>query len=217
MQGGSWQRDETTKRSWIDWLRSIALWQLMLLWLIVAIVASTFLHLNNIGMVERRDAVANADASGDEEMIADRLYDLQRYANAHMNADTGVIYLDKKYARDVEQLVKDMRSRLTSDDSNSVAARADRACKQRFSGYSQAYVECVRAEQDKNPVAEDPFASLKLPNPELYRYSYLSPVWSPDFTGWSLVVLAVLSLWIGLKLIWGIVLHVMFKWRYRQF
>ena len=34
-----------------------------------------------------------------------RLFDLQRYSASHMNADSGVIYLEEQYKRDVKNAI----------------------------------------------------------------------------------------------------------------
>lgn len=75
-----------------------------MLLLIVGFVAATFLRLNNIGMVQRREAVINADEQGNGDNIVERLYDLQRYVSAHMNTDLGQgVYLEKSYNRDLQE------------------------------------------------------------------------------------------------------------------
>ena len=76
-------------------LQRIKTWQLIILLIIVGFIAATFLRLNSIGMVQRREAVISADKQGNEEDIITRLYDLQRYVAAHMNTDLGRgVYLE---------------------------------------------------------------------------------------------------------------------------
>lgn len=75
-------------------LRQIKTWQLILVMLACGFIAATFLRLNNVGMVERRDAVIAADKAGDAAALERRLYDLQRYVSSHMNADPGRIALE---------------------------------------------------------------------------------------------------------------------------
>ena len=76
-------------------LSQIKTWQLAVLLIMAGFVAATFLRLNNVGMIERREAVEDADKSGDVIALSQRLYDLQRYVSAHMNADPGRIALDQ--------------------------------------------------------------------------------------------------------------------------
>ena len=165
-------------------------------------------------MAERRQAVFSADKSADGDEIQRRLYDLQRYSAAHMNADTGDIYLDKKYNRDVEQLVE--QAKQEESDGNDIFKKADAACKPLFSGYTQAYVQCVADEQAKYPSGSDPINEISMPNPALYKHSFVSPLWSPDFAGWSLVVSLVLALLIIARMIVKAILLAMLKRHYRQ-
>jgi hypothetical protein len=80
-------------------LERVRTWQLVLILILGVFVSATFLRLNNIGMIQRREAVVSADKSGDAAVLQNRLLDLQRYAAAHMNADTGIIYLQESFNR----------------------------------------------------------------------------------------------------------------------
>ena len=46
-------------------VEKVKTWQLAVVLLMAVFVAATFLRLNNIGMIERRDAVYAADEAGD--------------------------------------------------------------------------------------------------------------------------------------------------------
>ena len=84
-------------------LQRVKTWQLVVLLIIVGFIAATFLRLNNIGMVQRREAVISADKEGDEEVTINRLYDLQRYVSSHMNTDLGRgVYLEHGFNRDLQ-------------------------------------------------------------------------------------------------------------------
>ena len=81
----------------------------MILLVMVGFISATFLRLNNVGMVERRQAVENADKAGDVAALTQRLYDLQRYVASHMNAHPGKIALDHTYKRAYDQKLKEYR------------------------------------------------------------------------------------------------------------
>ena len=59
----------------INGLQRVKTWQLIIVLIIVGFVAATFLRLNSIGMVQRRDAVIPADKEGNNDAIINRLYD----------------------------------------------------------------------------------------------------------------------------------------------
>lgn len=194
-------------------LQQLHTWQLVVLLMIAGFIAATFLRLNNIGMVERRDAVLAADKSGDHEAMLDRLYDLQRYSTSHMNASTGTFYLEEQYKRDVAKIVAS-----ASNDNNpygNINAKVDRLCRSRFSSYSQAWVQCFAEELAKYPPAPNPSDKANLPSTDLYRYTFLSPLWSSDFAGWAVVACGLFALMIVVRLISLIVLQTMLKSQYR--
>lgn len=166
-------------------LQKVKTWQLILLLILMAFVAATFLRLNNTGMIQRRNAVAAADKSGNINDITARVYDLQRWSAAHMNADSGTFYLQEQYNRDAQRALSDNAS--LSDQSANANAQAEAVCKPQFHGWSTAYMQCFLAELAKHPGAER-LPEPKMPNPTLYRYSFISPLWSPDFAGWSVAV-----------------------------
>ena len=106
--------DKRGARRAIRRLEEIKTWQLVILLVMASFVSATFLRLNNIGMIERRDAVINADKEGDEGALERRVYDLQRYVVAHMNADPGRIALEHSYKRAYEAAWKEFESKSAS-------------------------------------------------------------------------------------------------------
>lgn len=194
-------------------LQRVQTWQLLVVLVLACFVAATFLRLNNIGMDQRRKAVLAADESGDTTAITNRLYDLQRYSAEHMNANTGTFYLEKQYKRDVEKRVTAASQAMTQY--GNVNAEVDRICRSRFTSYSQAWVQCFVDELNKYPASPDPATKVDMPNAALYRYSFLSPRWSPDFAGWSVVLAAVIALLIVVRLLSLGILRLLLKTRYR--
>ena len=95
--------DKRNVRFKIRRLEQVKTWQLLILFVMFAFITATFLRLNNVGMVERREAVYTADKTDDSVGLASRLYDLQRFVSAHMNADPGRVALVKTYERDNER------------------------------------------------------------------------------------------------------------------
>jgi hypothetical protein len=81
--------DNRSVKKSIRQLQRIKTWQLLVLLILVLFITATFLRLNNIGMIQRRDAVLAADKVGDLSAIQSRLYDLQRYSATHMNGASG--------------------------------------------------------------------------------------------------------------------------------
>jgi hypothetical protein len=197
----------------IKQLQRVKTWQLLVLLILAGFLAATFLRLNNIGMIQRRDAVLTADKEGDINVIQSRLYDLQRYVVEHANANTGTFYLEYQYRRDAQKAVD-----AASNDSNpngNINAKAEAVCKPQYTVWSQAYVQCFTDELAKYPPSPDPAQNVTLPSVDLYRHSYDAPLWSPDFAGWSLVVCAGIVVMIIARLIGLLILRLLLKHHYR--
>ena len=92
--------DKKQVRRTIKQLQRIKTWQLVILLILACFLAATFLRLNNIGMIQRRNAVISADTTGDQTATIQRLSDLQQYVSAHMNTDLGKgVFLQSSYNR----------------------------------------------------------------------------------------------------------------------
>lgn len=163
-------------------------------------------------MIERRTAVLNADEQGDKETLQARLFDLQRYAASHMNAASGVVYLEGQYKRDTKQAI----ANASANDKNNINAKADAICKRQYGGYSQAYVQCFANELAKYPAGYYDSQKVQLPNPNLYRQEFASPLWSPDFAGFSLLATGLLVLVIGLRLLGLLLLRWLLRRHYQS-
>lgn len=166
-------------------------------------------------MIERREAVTAADIAGDNEITQARLYDLQRYVSAHMNADMGKgIYLEAGYKRDVQIAYEEASS--DSNPNGNIYKKAQEVCMPQFSYWSYAYVQCTTDELAKYPASGDLIESVKLPRADAYLHVFLSPLWSPDFAGWSLVICIVISVMIIVRLISVGVLKLLLQQRYKS-
>lgn len=206
--------DKRQVRRSVRQLQKVKTWQLVILLIICGFIAATFLRLNNVGMVDRRDAVIAADKSGDPAVIQSRLYDLQRYVSSHMNASMGMIYLENQYKRDGQRIIDG-----ASGDSNpngNIYKKAQETCAPRFSSYSQAYLQCTMNYLAQYAPADNPTTEVKLPKPDLYRHSFSSPLWTPDFAGWSVLVCIVIIVMIIARLIGLGVLKIILKTRHRE-
>lgn len=172
-------------------LQRIKTWQLIVLLVIVGFVAATFLRLNNIAMMERREAVLAADKEGDQDKIIQRLYDLQRQVSGHMNTELGRgVYLQASYSRDVEKWQATQYG--DSNPNGNIYKKAQEVCAPKFSHYSAAYLQCTTSELAKYPAAANPATDTSKPRQEAYIHAFSSPIWSPDFAGWSVLLFAII-------------------------
>lgn len=196
-------------------LQRIKTWQLLILLILAGFVSATFLRLNNVGMVQRRDAVLAADESGDQESIRSRLYELQHYVSAHMNTNMGGgIYLENQYQRDYESALAAASS--STGSAENVYKEVTDACQAQYTIWS-AYFQCVTDRLGSMPDGSDLSANVQFPKAEAYRHDFASPLWSPDFAGWSIVVCAVLLLVIIARLVGLLALNIILRWRNKSF
>lgn len=172
-------------------LQHIKTWQLMVLLLLATFVSASFLRLNNIGMVERKEAVLSADKVGDVAVTKARLYDLQRYVTSHMNADMEKgVYLEDSFRRDTQAAYTAASN--SNNPNGNIYKKAQEVCAPQFTSYSYAYLQCTMNELAKYPSAGNLTDTVVLPKASSYRHVFISPLWSPDFAGWSVLICIVI-------------------------
>lgn len=208
--------DSREVRRSIRRLQRVKTWQLVVLLLLMGFIAATFLRLNNIEMIQRRDAVLNADKAGDLNVTQTRLYDLQRYVAGHMNTNMGVIYLEGQYRRDSQKAID-----TASGDDNpngNIFKKAQEVCRPRYQhlgGYSQAYEQCVLSQIKSYAPADEPTTKVDLPKADAYRHSYASPLWSADFAGFAVLGCVLILIVIITRLVSLGVLRLVLKMRHK--
>lgn len=160
----------------------------LLLCVLVHVVA---LRANNIRMAELRDAVYVADEKG--EGVEKALQDLRAHVNSHMNTrlDAGKgIYPPIQLKHTYERLVKAEQDRVSAANTQ-IYTDAQNHCERvnSTSVLGRDRVGCIE-EYVKSHGAIQP---RTIPD-ALYKFDFVSPRWSPDLAGWSLVLAGLLLL-----------------------
>jgi len=165
-------------------------WYLLILSLISGLVCVYALRQNNLTMVKLRDQVFATDkANGDVETA---LRNLREFIYAHMNTDLDTnnsvkppIQLKYRYDR----LVQAEKQRVDKANSQ-VYTDAQHYCEQFISHvvFGGAHIPCVQNYITTHGVKEQPIPD------GLYKFDFVSPSWSPDLAGWSLLLTIVLFL-----------------------
>ena len=195
-------------------LGRVKTWQLVLLLVLSLYVSATFLRINNVGMLERVRAVEVADKLGDEEVIQERLYELQRYVAQHMNTSTRDIYLQTIYERDAKAILQEAEA-ANRQTNNTMWNRAANECYAEYPGYWQGQIQCI-LEKQKQFQTSTPITEVQTPDVGQYKHAFLSPLWSPDFAGWSVVASLLLLVVIVIRVIVMIVLRLLLRHRYQR-
>jgi hypothetical protein len=146
------------------------------------------LRSNNERAGELYIAVQKADQEG--VGVSTALQELQVYVTGHMNAsplpqlgDNAPVQLQKSFER-----AKATESARATADRERVTAEAIAACESQFRSASLvARTECVANYQPATPALAERETVA-----DIYRYDFVSPVWTPDVSGW-LVVATIIS------------------------
>lgn len=172
-------------------LRPVSYWYFLAAFLAFVVIFTLSYRQNNIRMIELRDRVFAADeANGD---IEGALKDLRQYVYGHMNTrlvsgDTAIkppIQLKHHY----ERLVAREKQRVEGQEA-ALAKEAEAICRQRFPNTLNAtgLAPCI-----EGYIMEKSVTEREIPK-ELYQFDFVSPRWSPDLAGWSLVMTVIFGL-----------------------
>ncbi|MDB5184943.1 MAG: hypothetical protein JWN38_751 [Candidatus Saccharibacteria bacterium] len=170
--------------------------------LVVSLLVCGFsLRHNNEHMLKLRDAVYSADKAGSDVTVP--LQSLQAYVTTHMNTnlDTGVYPpIQLKYTYD--RLVQAQGAATTAQNSQNsqVYVDAQKACEAAIpTGFSgRGRVGCIEDYVSKHTTTSPVGATIP---DALYKFSFVSPRWSPDLAGWSVVASAVLAVLLLISLV----------------
>ncbi len=169
-------------------VRPIKTGYLLAAFAVVALIAVFALRANNLQMLELRAAVYQADEENGD--VEGALRELREWVHGHMNTnlagDTNVrppIQLKYRY----ERLVAAEKAKVAAVN-ESIYTDAQRVCEAQnptgFSGGSR--VPCIEEYVSRHGAKEQPVAD------SLYKFDFVSPLWSPDLAGWSIVLSGVL-------------------------
>ena len=167
--------------------------------LVVSITVCVFaLRQNNLQVLKLRDAVIAADK--DNKDVEGALTELRTYMYSHMNTSLSSgpnaikppIQLKYSY----ERLVEAEQQRLTVENSK-VYIEAQAECERRFpKGLSgSGRIPCIT-----DYVASRGIEQKNIPD-SLYKFDFVSPTWSPDLAGWSMLAAIVSGAFLVLRLL----------------
>lgn len=140
-------------------------------------------------MLQLRSAVYAADQAGSD--VEGSLQALQAYVTAHMNTNLSAgpdpVYPPIQLKYTYERLVKAQSDQLSAANSR-IYNDAQKYCEKQdsigFSGRNR--VPCIEKYVKSHGGKQLP----EIPD-ALYKFDFVSPSWSPDLAGWSLVVVVI--------------------------
>lgn len=180
-------------------IKPIKPWYFLILALVSGVICIAALRSNNENMIKLRDAVYTADQNNGNVELA--LQNLQTYVVSHMNTDLAAgpnaVHppIQLKYTYDRLMAAQDAQVEAANKD---LYTRAQTYCQEIIPiGFSGRYREaCI------NQYVTTKGAKVQPIQKSLYEFDFVSPKWSPDLAGWSLVVTALflllaLAFWIA--------------------
>ncbi len=155
---------------------------------------------NNLHMIELREKVYMADEKGTD--VEKPLRDLQQYVYSHMNTNLSggnvSIKPPLQLTHSYERLVS-REQKKAGKINKKVKKEAEQVCAREFpaAGLNPDRINCVAAYTRDNAVRPKQIPS------DLYKFDFISPVWSPDFAGLSLLAGLIFFTISGVRLVTG--------------
>jgi len=181
-------------------LHLIKPWYFLILAVLSAVVCIFALRLNNENMIKLRDAVYAADKNDSDVTLT--LQKLQAYVTSNMNTNlsdgNGTVYppIQLKYTY---QRLLNSESAAVLNSNAGVYTDAQNYCQSQipnaFSGRTR--VPCVEQ------YVESHDNSLPTIPDSLYKFDFVSPTWSPDLAGWSMVTAIISAILFAVTFICG--------------
>jgi len=205
-------------------------WQLLLILIPLLFVIATLLRLDHLKMVELREAVLVADASEDDAATSAALARLQEFVTTHIVVNavehngvqsltfgTGPFYLEHQYLRAANAAIAAAEANLSSDANpyGNIYAAVSAICRPQAIANGWAwnnpnYLNCWTSELAKYPASDNLDANLTaaVPSTELYRHEFLSPLWAPTWSGFTILVALIIIIIIVIRFLIWCVLHI---------
>lgn len=165
-------------------LEPVSPWFFLALTITFAVISVGALRQNNMQMLALREAVYKADKeNGDVEQA---LRELREYVHGHMNTDltsnSNGIYPPIQLKYRYERLVAAEKQRV-SKANEAIYTKAQASCERRFpAGLSgSGRIPCIQEYVSQNGEKEQAIPDA------LYKFDFVSPRWSSDLAGWSIV------------------------------
>jgi hypothetical protein len=146
---------------------------------------------NNVNMLALRDKVFVADEQNGD--IEKALRNLREYVYSHMNtrlvSGPTAIRPPIQLKHEYERRVAAEQARVDAQNAD-LRKEAEATCKQKFPKTANAtgIAPCIEGYMNEKGVIAQPV--LK----EFYQFDFVSPAWSPDVAGWSLVLAIIFGL-----------------------
>lgn len=172
-------------------IRPVSYWYFLAAFVFFGITFVLSYRQNNVRMIRLRDEVFRADEQNGD--IEKALRELRRYVYAHMNTELAsgptAIRPPIQLKHHYERLATQEKTRVANVNA-ALTSEAEAVCRQRFPVTANAtgLQPCIMGYLNERGIKEQPIPK------ELYQFDFVSPRWSPDLAGWSLVLTVLFGL-----------------------
>lgn len=180
-------------------IKPIKVWYLLVLFAVLALITVFALRANNLHMISLRDKVYQADQSNGD--VEGALQTLRAYVYGHMNTELATssnVYPPIQLKYTYERLTQAEAARVKSQN-DGVYTQAQAYCEQQdpnsFSGRNR--VPCI-----ESYVTSHQATARKIPD-AMYKFDFISPTWSPDLAGFSLLFTILVGILLVLRVAAG--------------
>lgn len=188
-------------------IRRVKAWYLLIPLLVTMAVCVFALRQNNLQMVFLRDNVYATDR--DNGNVEGALQDLRSFVYGHMNTELASgdnVYPPIQLKYTYERLKAAEKARVQAENDR-IYTDAQAYCEQQnpagFSGRTR--VPCIEEYVKSHGVNEKPIPDA------MYKFDFVSPSWSPDVAGFSLLISILLAMLLAARLVAGYILRRVLK------
>jgi hypothetical protein len=188
-------------------IRPIKVWYIAALLLVSAGICVMALRDNNLVMVQLRDDVYAADRDGKD--VEGALQKLRAHVYGHMNTELSTgnnVYPPIQLKYTYQRLQQAEKDRVKQDNAKIYTDAQSHCEKQNPSGFSgRGRVPCIEEYVSSHGVKETTIPDA------MYKFDFVSPSWSPDLAGFSLIASALFLLLLVVRIAAGRILKSLTK------
>ena len=209
-KNNSRRKKKQQRRRFLKLLQSVKVWQLSLILLIFVMLAAIFLRLNNIGMIDRRIDLIEADKTGEISQIKEAALSLQNYVARHMNTATGRVALQTLYDQEMETALAAAKPPEISEELYNIAQDECRPVLR--TGNVESWMDCIAEKSGIEYFDSDQIRTIL---PDAFYIEFISPVLSFDAAGITVIICFLIGFIIIFRIISVLILRVILKIRYK--
>lgn len=180
-------------------IRPLKIRYILIICIFSTAISALALRNNNLRMVELRNEVYKADESGGD--VEGALHRLRSHVYSHMNTDLATsdgIYPPIQLKYTYQRLQEAEKNKVQSDNAEIYTAAQQHCESQNPTGFSgRNRIACIEEYVSNRGI------SVKAIPDAMYKFNFVSPLWSPDLAGFSVLVATLAWLLLAVRILAG--------------